>query len=158
MSRNHSTGWSTLFALDRMMLTSTGTKLERWEPALLSLLIPHCQQVSLSNIIFYLHCEGSDDTILAGSSILSGDSLHPPFASCPNQNFFQQFFALEFHHDGYTYFRAVSVRLAVIPSWRKNIYSQDSCQRDIYLQSRPSLLGVRISHNTIPAKAHSVVL
>ncbi len=50
------------------------------------------------------------------------------------------------------------VRLAVSPSWGKDIYSQVSCWKDIYLQSRPSLLGDWISHNAIPAKAHSVVL
>jgi hypothetical protein len=58
-------------------------------------------------IKYYLHCEGSDSTILAGSSVLSGDSVCPPFESCPNQNLFQQFFGLEFHHDGHTYVCAV---------------------------------------------------
>jgi hypothetical protein len=57
---------------------------------------------------YHLHCKGSDDTILAGSSILSGDSVCPPFESCPNQNLFQQLFGLEFHYDGCTYVRATS--------------------------------------------------
>ncbi len=62
---------------------------------------------------------------------------------------------------GVVYVRVVEgfilVGLAVSPSWGKDIYSQVFCQKDIYLQSRPSLLGNRISHNAIPAKAHSVV-
>ncbi len=59
-------------------------------------------------IKYHLHHEGSDGTILVGSSVLSGDSVRPPFESCPNQNLFQQFFGLEFHHDGHTYICAVS--------------------------------------------------
>jgi hypothetical protein len=59
---------------------------------------------SLTGVVikFYLHCKGSDGTILAGSSVLSGDSVCQPFESCPNQNLFQQFFGLEFHHNGHT--------------------------------------------------------
>jgi hypothetical protein len=59
-------------------------------------------------IKYYLYHKGSDSTILAGSSILSGDSVCPPFESCPNQNLFQQSFGLEFHHDDHTYVRAIS--------------------------------------------------
>jgi hypothetical protein len=52
--------------------------------------------ISLSTgaiIKYHLHCKGSDGTILAGSSVISGDSACPPFESCPNQNLFQQFLA-----------------------------------------------------------------
>jgi hypothetical protein len=59
-------------------------------------------------IKYYLYCKGSDDTILAGSSILSRDSVCPPFVSCSNQNLFQHFFGMEFHHDGHTYIHAIS--------------------------------------------------
>jgi len=34
--------------------------------------------------------------------------MSPPFESCPNRNLFQQFFGIEFHHDGHTYVRALS--------------------------------------------------
>jgi hypothetical protein len=40
--------------------------------------------------------------------VLSGDSLCPSFEACPNRNLFQQYFGLEFHHDGHTYVRAIS--------------------------------------------------
>jgi hypothetical protein len=59
-------------------------------------------------IKYYLHHKLSGSTILAGFSILSGDSVCPPFESCPNQNLFQQCFGLEFHHDGCTYVCAIS--------------------------------------------------
>jgi hypothetical protein len=40
--------------------------------------------------------------------VLSGDSLCPPFEACPNRNLFQQYYGLEFHHDGHTYVHAIS--------------------------------------------------
>ncbi len=40
--------------------------------------------------------------------MLLGDSLCPPFEACPNQNLFQHYFGVEFHHDGHTYDRAIS--------------------------------------------------
>jgi hypothetical protein len=72
---------------------------------------PKPMDTSLSTgvvIKYYLHSKGSDVTILAGSSVLSEDSVCPPFESCPNQNLFQQCFGLEFHHDGYIYICAIS--------------------------------------------------
>jgi hypothetical protein len=59
-------------------------------------------------IKYYLHCNGHDTTILAGSLVLLRESVCPPFESCPNQNLFQQFFGIEFHHDGHTYVQAIS--------------------------------------------------
>jgi hypothetical protein len=56
----------------------------------------------------HLHRDNANGSILAGSSVLSGDSLCPPFEACPNQNLFQQYYGLEFHHDGHTYVRAIS--------------------------------------------------
>jgi hypothetical protein len=44
---------------------------------------------SLVNIKHHLHRDNANGSILAGSSVLSGDSLCPPFKSCPNQNLFQ---------------------------------------------------------------------
>ncbi len=49
------------------------------------------------------------------------------------------------------------VQLAVSPSWGKTC-THKFPSKDIYSQPRPSLLGDRISHNAISAKAHSVVL
>ena len=60
------------------------------------------------NIKYHLHCNDANGSILAGSPVLSTDSLCPPFDACPNQNMFQQFFGLEFHHDGHVYVHAIS--------------------------------------------------
>jgi hypothetical protein len=57
---------------------------------------------------YHLHRHGQDVSILAGSAVISRDSMCPPFESCPNRNLFQQFFGIEFHHDGHTYVRALS--------------------------------------------------
>jgi hypothetical protein len=62
---------------------------------------------SLVNIRYHLHHDNANGSILAGSSVLSGDSLCPPFEACPNQNLFQQYYSLEFHHDGHTYVCAI---------------------------------------------------
>jgi hypothetical protein len=59
-------------------------------------------------IKYYLHRNGHDALILAGSAVLSRDSVCPAFKSCPNQNLFQQFFGIEFHHESHTYIRAIS--------------------------------------------------
>jgi len=59
-------------------------------------------------IKYHLHRADSDATILAGSSVLSSGGLCPPFESCPNRNLFQQFFGIEFIHDGHTHVRAIS--------------------------------------------------
>jgi hypothetical protein len=72
---------------------------------------PKLPDTSLSTSVvikYHVHCKGSDSTLLAGSSILSGDSVCLLFESCPNQNLFQHFFGLEFHHDGHTYVCAIS--------------------------------------------------
>ncbi len=50
------------------------------------------------------------------------------------------------------------VRLAVSPSWGKDIFSQVCHLKDIYMIPRPSLIGDRIPHDPIPAEAHSVAL
>ncbi len=63
---------------------------------------------SLVNIKYHLHHDNANGSILAGSSVLSGDSLCPPFEACPNQYLFQQYYGLKFHHDGHTYVRAIS--------------------------------------------------
>ncbi len=59
-------------------------------------------------IIYHLHRQDANGSIFAGSSILSTDSLCPPFEACPNQNMFQQFFGIEFHFEGHTYVCAIS--------------------------------------------------
>jgi hypothetical protein len=58
-------------------------------------------------IKYHLHRADSDATILAGSSVLLSGGLCPPFKSCPNQNLFQQFFRIEFIHDGHTHVGAI---------------------------------------------------
>ena len=59
-------------------------------------------------IKYHLHHADSDATILAGSSVLSSGGLCPPLESCPNRNLFQQFFGIEFIHEGHTHVRAIS--------------------------------------------------
>ncbi len=60
------------------------------------------------HVKYHLHCDNTNGSILAGLSVLSGDSLCPPFEACPNQNLIQQYYGLEFHHDGHTYVCAIS--------------------------------------------------
>jgi hypothetical protein len=63
-----------------------------------------------SSIVFKYHLHRADSaaTILAGSSVLSTGVLCPLFESCPNRNLFQQFFGIEFIHDGHMHVRAIS--------------------------------------------------
>ncbi len=73
--------------------------------------IPKSAVPSLSPTVtvkYYLHRDGQDASILAGSSVISRDSICPPFESCPNRNIFQHYFGIEFHHDDHTYVRAIS--------------------------------------------------
>jgi hypothetical protein len=58
--------------------------------------------------MYYLHRDNQDCSIFAGTSVLSPGSLCPPFESCPNQNLFQNYFGVEFHHDCSTYVHAIS--------------------------------------------------
>ena len=60
------------------------------------------------SIKYHLHRNNANGFILAGSSVLSTNSLCPPFDACPNQNMFQNLFGLKFHFDGHTYVRAIS--------------------------------------------------
>jgi hypothetical protein len=60
------------------------------------------------HVKYHLHRDNANGSIFAGSSVLSGDSLCPPFEACPNRNLFQQYYGLEFHHDGHTYVCAIS--------------------------------------------------
>ncbi len=60
------------------------------------------------HVKYHLHHDNANGSILAGSSVLSGGSLCPPFEACPNHNLFQQYYGLEFHHDGHTYIRVIS--------------------------------------------------
>ncbi len=48
---------------------------------------------------YHLHRGDADSSILPGSSVLSADSLCPPFEACPNRNLFQHYFGVEFYHD-----------------------------------------------------------
>jgi hypothetical protein len=65
----------------------------------------NCQFV---NIKYHLHQGNANGSILADSSVLSGKSLCPPFKACPNQNLFQHYFGIKFHHNGHTYIHAIS--------------------------------------------------
>jgi hypothetical protein len=73
--------------------------------------VPKSANPSLSPTVavkYYLHRDGQDTSIFAGSSVISRDSICPPFESCPNRNTFQHYFGIEFHHDDHTYVRAIS--------------------------------------------------
>ncbi len=54
-------------------------------------------------ILYHLHCNNKDCSILAGTLVLYLGSLCPPFESCSNQNLFQLYFGIEFHHDNLTF-------------------------------------------------------
>jgi hypothetical protein len=62
---------------------------------------------SLINIKYHLHHENANGSILASSSVLSGDSLCPTFEAFSNQNLFQQYYGHNFHHEGHTYVCAI---------------------------------------------------
>jgi hypothetical protein len=59
-------------------------------------------------ILYHLHCDNSDSLILTGSSVLSHISLCLPIESCPNQNFFQNYFGIQYDHDGFSYVWGIS--------------------------------------------------
>jgi hypothetical protein len=59
-------------------------------------------------ILYQLHRDNSDSLILAGSSVLSHGSLFLPIESCPNQNLFQNYFGIQFDHDGSSYICSIS--------------------------------------------------
>jgi hypothetical protein len=59
-------------------------------------------------ILYHLHCKNQDCLILAGASVLSPGSLCLPFESSPNQNLFQKYFGIKFHHEDSIYVRAIS--------------------------------------------------
>jgi hypothetical protein len=59
-------------------------------------------------IKYNLHCVGDNMNILAGSAVLLTIGLCTPLEACPNQNLFQHFFGIKFHHHGHTYVRAIS--------------------------------------------------
>ncbi len=56
---------------------------------------------------YHLNRHSQNATILAGSSVLSWERVCSPFEPCPNQNLFQQFFGIKFHHDDHTNVRAI---------------------------------------------------
>ena len=58
--------------------------------------------------LYNLHRKGADQSSISGSSVLSADSLCPPYGASSNQNIFQHLFGIEFHHDGHTYVRPIS--------------------------------------------------
>ncbi len=57
---------------------------------------------------FSLHCPDTDDSVTLGSESISVDGLCPAFNACPNPNIFQQYFGIEFHHEGHTYIQVIS--------------------------------------------------
>ena len=59
------------------------------------------------NINYHLHRKGATLSSSSGSSVLSKDSLCPPYNHCSNNNIFQQFFGIEFNHIGHTYVRTI---------------------------------------------------
>jgi hypothetical protein len=53
--------------------------------------------------LYFLHSDGSDTLILAGSMVLSWDSLCPPFTSAPSCIIFQSHFGVKFFVNGKQY-------------------------------------------------------
>jgi hypothetical protein len=58
--------------------------------------------------LYHLHCENQDCLFLAGALVLSPGSLCLPFESSPNQNLFQQYFGIKFHHEDSIYVCTIS--------------------------------------------------
>jgi hypothetical protein len=53
--------------------------------------------------LYFLHADGSDTSILAGTTVIFWDSLCPLFTSAPNCNIFQSHFGVKFFVDGKQY-------------------------------------------------------
>ena len=73
--------------------------------------VPKSANLSMSPKIvikYHLHPHDQDSSILAGLSVISWEIICPPCKSCPNQNLFQQFFSIKFHHNNHTYVCAIS--------------------------------------------------
>jgi hypothetical protein len=58
--------------------------------------------------IYFLHARDSDKSTIAGTAVLSLDSLCPPLNSSPNSNIFRSCFGIEFHAADHTHVRAIS--------------------------------------------------
>ncbi len=58
--------------------------------------------------INYLHTRDSDKSTLAGTAVLSLESLCPPFNGSPHSNLFCHRFRIKFHASGHTHVHAVS--------------------------------------------------
>jgi hypothetical protein len=59
-------------------------------------------------IRYFLHCFGTNESTLCGSSVVSSDGLCPPFNAGANQNLFQHLFGIEFHFENHTYVHGFS--------------------------------------------------
>jgi len=54
-------------------------------------------------LLYYLHLQGTDSTILNDTAVLTQDSLCPPFVGSSTTNLFKCHFWIEFHNDDHTY-------------------------------------------------------
>jgi hypothetical protein len=54
-------------------------------------------------VLYFLHKRDADTTCVAGASVLSLDSLYPPYDCSPNTNLFRSRFGVEFHAEGHTH-------------------------------------------------------
>ncbi len=59
-------------------------------------------------LLYYLHLQGSDTTILNGATVLSHANLCPPFDGSSTTNIFKCHFGIEFHDDDHTYVQPFS--------------------------------------------------
>ena len=72
---------------------------------------------------YYLHCNGQDASVLAGSSVLSWESICPLLESCPSWNLFQQFFSIEFNHKDHICPGYIQLRICTLfwSGWQHSI-------------------------------------
>jgi hypothetical protein len=56
---------------------------------------------------YFLHSGHSNESMLAGTAVVSSDGLCPPFDVCPNKNLFQHLFGIEFNYKNHSRVRGI---------------------------------------------------
>ena len=65
-------------------------------------------EVAGVSVRYHLHSTNANALVTLGSKVISLDGLCPVFNACPNNNFFQHYFGIEFHDEDHCYLRAIS--------------------------------------------------
>jgi hypothetical protein len=91
-----------LLACDNSNFTKQDTCLQASTPSIKS------DEVAGVSVRYHLHCSNANASITLRSEVIFLDGLCPVFNACPNPNIFQHYFGIEFHHEDYSYVRAIS--------------------------------------------------